>query len=87
MINVAKALAGGTQRFMPENLAITGGGGEGGLGIGPLVPQLMRFLQAWDKRSEDDHGRGEAPQEPAATPVSGWSITPSVTSANIAAQR
>lgn len=87
VINVAKALASGTQRFMPENLAITGGGGEGGLGIGPLVPQLMRFLQAWDKRSEDDHGRGEAPQEPAATPVSGWSITPSVTSANIAAQR
>ncbi|MFI4982551.1 MAG: SPFH domain-containing protein, partial [Nevskiales bacterium] len=91
VINVAKALAGGTQRFMPENLAITGGGGDG-LGIAPLLPQLMRFLQAWDKGSTPAGGEPphEAPAEPAATQVPGaevmrWAITPSVTPANNAA--
>jgi hypothetical protein len=52
LINVAKALANGTQRFMPENLAITTGGGGDGLGIGPLVPRLMRLLQRWDKAAD-----------------------------------
>ena len=95
VINVAKALAGGTQRFMPENLAITGGGGgDGGIGMGPLVPQLMRFLQAWDKGpgaggaegapDRKDPAAPPAANEPAATPTLRWAITPSVTSANIA---
>ena len=65
VINVAKALAGGTQRFMPENLAITGsGGGDGGIGIGPLVPQLMRFLQAWDRGSAGKDSAGDVPAAP-----------------------
>ena len=92
VINVAKALAGGTQRFMPENLAITGGGGGDGLGIAPLLPQLMRFLQAWDKGSGQTGGDPphQAPAEPAATQTPGaevmrWAITPSVTPANSAA--
>ncbi len=89
VINVAKALAGGTQRFMPENLAITGGSGGDGLGIAPLLPQLMRFLQAQD-RSPPPAGDGpphEVPAEPAAPQAPAaeamrWAITPSVTPAN-----
>lgn len=93
VINVAKALANGTQQFMPENLAITGGGGDGGLGIGPLVPQLMRLLQAWDKRSGSaDDQEPPCATEPAAQSDHGvpqasqWAITPAVTVANITAQ-
>jgi regulator of protease activity HflC (stomatin/prohibitin superfamily) len=91
IINVAKALAGGTQRFMPENLAITGGGGGDGLGIAPLLPQLMRFLQARDTglapTGAGDAPPGEAPAEPAATqsPAAGpmrWAIAPLVLPAN-----
>ena len=95
LINVARALAGGKQRFMPENLAITGGGGGAGggdgIGIAPLVPQLMRFLQSWDKGSGPAAGGGDtdspnapAPPEqavggePAAAPMQ-WGITPIVT--------
>jgi regulator of protease activity HflC (stomatin/prohibitin superfamily) len=66
MINVAKALADGRQRFMPENLAITSGGGGDGIGIGPLVPQLMRWLQSHDTgpgRARDD-GAGAAKHTP-----------------------
>jgi regulator of protease activity HflC (stomatin/prohibitin superfamily) len=45
IINAVKALAGGGQRFMPQNLAITVGG-EGGVGTGlnALTPLLMRYL-------------------------------------------
>jgi len=43
IVNVFKALSDGTQRFMPENLAITVG--EGG-GLAGLVPLAMRYLQA-----------------------------------------
>jgi regulator of protease activity HflC (stomatin/prohibitin superfamily) len=63
VINVAKALANGTQRFMPENLAIMGAGGDGGLGIGPLVPQLMRLLQAWDKGTASTAAGGDVNRE------------------------
>ncbi len=45
-VNIAKALAGGAQRFMPENLALTIGGDNGGApGLTGLVPLAMRFLQ------------------------------------------
>jgi len=44
VVNVAKALAGGEQRFMPENLSVTLGA-DGGTGLGALTPLLMRFLQ------------------------------------------
>jgi hypothetical protein len=44
IVNIAKALAGGTQRFMPENLALTIGG-EGGVSLSGLTPLLMQFLQ------------------------------------------
>ncbi len=66
MINVAKALADGRQRFMPENLAITSGGGGDGIGIGPLVPQLMRWLQSHDTGPgrERDDGAGAAKDTP-----------------------
>ena len=51
---------------MPENLAITSGGGGDGIGIGPLVPQLMRWLQSHDTgqgRARDD-GAGAARDTP-----------------------
>ncbi|HLY05699.1 MAG TPA: SPFH domain-containing protein [Rhizomicrobium sp.] len=46
VVNVFKALADGTQRFMPENLAITVGDGTAPNGAGALVPLAMRYLQA-----------------------------------------
>ncbi len=45
-VNIAKALASGAQRFMPENLALTVGEYSGVSGLGGLVPLLMRFLQS-----------------------------------------
>jgi uncharacterized membrane protein YqiK len=44
-VNIAKALAGGLQRFMPENLALTIGDNGGVPGLAGLVPLAMRFLQ------------------------------------------
>jgi len=61
LINAVRALADGTQRFMPENLALTLG--EGGLAgnLSALVPLLMGRL-----------GRAEAsPAEPPALPPAG----------------
>lgn len=45
MINAVRALADGSQRFMPENLALTLGG-ESGLGsnLAALIPLLMKKL-------------------------------------------
>jgi regulator of protease activity HflC (stomatin/prohibitin superfamily) len=43
VINAVKALAAGTQRFMPENLALTVGGA--GTNLGALTPLLMQYLQ------------------------------------------
>jgi hypothetical protein len=59
IVSAVKALAEGTQHFMPQNLALTVGG-EGGLGgsLAALVPLLMRNLQ--------DHAKPDAP--PAARP-------------------
>jgi hypothetical protein len=45
IVNVVKALAGGTQRFMPENLALTlGGGADLGTNLNALVPLVMKKL-------------------------------------------
>jgi SPFH domain / Band 7 family len=44
-VNIAKALASGAQRFMPENLALTIGEHGGSANLGGLVPLAMRFLQ------------------------------------------
>ncbi|MBI5004463.1 hypothetical protein HZC00_05220 [Candidatus Kaiserbacteria bacterium] len=48
-INAIKALALGTQRFMPENLAVTIGGENGIGGVNGLMPQLMSFLRRSSK--------------------------------------
>ncbi len=64
VINVVRALADGSQRFVPENLALTLGG-DAGLGgsLNALVPQVMRWLQRAD---------GATSVEPAAlTPPKG----------------
>jgi regulator of protease activity HflC (stomatin/prohibitin superfamily) len=56
LINAIRALADGTQRFMPENLALTVGG-EGGLGgLNGLIPQIMRRL------SRDDDAKADEPK-------------------------
>jgi hypothetical protein len=48
-VNIAKALAGGLQRFMPENLALTIGGDNAGVpGLAGLVPLAMRLMQTRD---------------------------------------
>jgi regulator of protease activity HflC (stomatin/prohibitin superfamily) len=62
LINAVRALAGGAQRFMPENLALALGA-EGGLGtsLNALTPLLMRFLQG-------GRHNGPAP-EPTAPPA------------------
>jgi hypothetical protein len=59
LVSAIKALAEGTQHFMPQNLALTVGG-EGGLGgsLAALVPLLMRNLQ--------DHAKPDSP--PPARP-------------------
>jgi regulator of protease activity HflC (stomatin/prohibitin superfamily) len=50
-VNIAKALAGGLQRFMPENLALTIGDNGGVPGLSGLVPLAMRFLQTREPAS------------------------------------
>lgn len=44
-VNIARALADGAQRFMPENLALTVGESAGVPGLAGLIPLAMRFLQ------------------------------------------
>lgn len=45
LVNVVKALAAGTQRFMPENLAVNlGGGSDLGSGLNALLPLVMKKL-------------------------------------------
>src|ERR1700688_1291754 len=65
IVNAVKALAEGTQHFMPENLALTVGG-EGGLGasIAALVPLLMRNLQDRAKPSPPSPSPSPAPAHP-----------------------
>lgn len=56
LINAVRALAVGTQRFVPENLALSLGGETGlGTSVNSLVPLVMRWLQ-----------RETPPAEPAA---------------------
>jgi SPFH domain / Band 7 family len=61
-VNIAKALASGAQRFMPENLALTIGENTGASGLGGLVPLAMRFLQS----RENPAVTGPATERPAA---------------------
>jgi hypothetical protein len=58
-INIVRALAGGAQRFVPENLALSLGEG-GGSNLNALVPLAMRWLQ---RQSTDDPSSGERPPE------------------------
>jgi hypothetical protein len=69
-VNIAKALASGLQRFMPENLALTIGDNAGVPGLAGLVPLAMRFLQTREnapataataeRGAADNGGAGEA---------------------------
>jgi regulator of protease activity HflC (stomatin/prohibitin superfamily) len=61
-VNIAKALASGAQRFMPENLALTIGENSGASGLGGLVPLAMRFLQSRENLAVT----GPATEHPAA---------------------
>jgi len=70
IINVVRALADGSQRFVPENLALTLGG-DAGLGgnLNALVPLIMRWLQR-----SDGHTSGE--QTALAPPKRNGTDTP-----------
>ncbi|HJW42807.1 MAG TPA: SPFH domain-containing protein [Rhizomicrobium sp.] len=59
LINAIRALADGTQRFMPENLALTVGDGGLGANLSGLVPLLMGRLS---------RGEHPTPTEPSALP-------------------
>src|SRR5215831_18196748 len=65
IINAVKALAGGGQRFMPQNLAVTIGNDGGGLSFHALTPLLMRFLQttAQHRDGEPAASQSISPQE------------------------
>jgi regulator of protease activity HflC (stomatin/prohibitin superfamily) len=67
IINAVKALAGGSQRFMPENLALTVGA-EGGVGtsLNALTPLLMRYLR---------NGQAASPPPAAHTDRSGPAVS------------
>jgi regulator of protease activity HflC (stomatin/prohibitin superfamily) len=62
VVNVTKALAAGSQRFIPENLALSLGG-DGALGLNSLTPLLMRWLQRYSS-------------PPASEPNGAQTITP-----------
>jgi regulator of protease activity HflC (stomatin/prohibitin superfamily) len=63
-IAIAKALAAGMQRFMPENLALTIGESGGVPGLAGLVPLAMRYLQTRENAAAP-------PQEQASGEVNG----------------
>jgi len=71
-VNVARALANGTQRFMPENLALTvGAGGDLGANLGALVPLIMKKLDKGEalvtpEAPATQHAPAETDMKPAA---------------------
>jgi len=68
LVNVVKALAAGTQRFMPENLAVTLGGGDVSGSLGSLIPLIMKKLDTSAKADgEPCHRGGKEPD------ISGYS--------------
>ena len=75
IINVVRALSNGTQRFMPENLALTLGG-EGGLGanLNALVPLIMRRLDKDGTAKKTEPTAHHAPKEDGV-PVEGTHAT------------
>src|SRR5215470_17722754 len=64
IVNVAKALTVGTQRFMPENLALTIGADGSGLSLNALTPLLMRFLQTGREAPAPQADGAAAPSTP-----------------------
>ena len=73
IVNVAKALANGTQRFMPENLALTLGGGEIGGSLNALIPLIMKKLDGAAKAEPEAPVTQHAPKDGAV--VAGYSAT------------
>jgi uncharacterized membrane protein YqiK len=75
LVNVVRELAGGAQRFMPENLALTVG--EGGLGssLNALTPLLMRRLGG----GEEPSAEAAAPARPRRRPGANGADAPQVT--------
>ncbi|MGH7089390.1 MAG: SPFH domain-containing protein [Stellaceae bacterium] len=73
IVNAVKALAAGAQRFMPETLAITIGGDNGGGGFSSLVPSIMRFLQSGGYGSLAR--AAEASQPTTARPKDAFEVT------------
>lgn len=73
IVNVAKALANGTQRFMPENLALTVGGGDLGGSLNALIPLIMKKLDTSAKVEPEAPVTQHAPADGPL--VAGYSAT------------
>ena len=69
IVNVAKALANGTQRFMPENLALTLGNGDLGTNLNALVPLIMKKLDKGNTPETPAPTTQHAPKDNSAPPV------------------
>ena len=64
-VNIAKELASGAQRFMPQNLALTIGEGGSVSSLNGLVPLIMRFLQSREAAANP----ASSSSQTAATPL------------------
>jgi hypothetical protein len=73
IVNVAKALANGSQRFMPENLALSLGGGELGGSLNALIPLIMKKLDGAAVSAAEPPATQHAPQDGAV--VASYSAT------------
>lgn len=74
IVNVVKALASGTQRFMPENLALTLGGGDLSGSLNALIPLVMKKLDGSAKAEPEAPATQHAPKD-AASFEAGYSAT------------
>lgn len=83
LVNVAKALANGTQRFMPENLALTLGGGDLGANLNALIPLIMKKLDTGGAQEAEQPATHHAPAENGKdTIVAGYTATITETKKN-----
>jgi hypothetical protein len=74
IVNVVKALSAGAQRFMPENLALTVGGGDLGGSLGALIPLIMKKLNTGTAAQPEAPVTQHAPKDAASFEV-GYSAT------------
>ena len=67
-VNIAKELASGAQRFMPQNLALTIGEGGSVSSLNGLVPLIMRFLQSREAAANPASSSAQTATTPLPAP-------------------